>query len=125
MAALQQGRIIWVTVRDPNGENPKERPAVIVTATEEIRPEQPFVAVAITGTLPRPLPPEYVELPWHRSGHPRTGLRKRCAAVCTWLIETQARDVKDCGGIVPESQMRAILERLPQAPPPQPPTEEQ
>jgi mRNA-degrading endonuclease toxin of MazEF toxin-antitoxin module len=124
VSALQQGRIVWATIRDPNGENPKERPAVIVTATEEIHPDQPFVAVAITGTLPRPLPPEYVELPWHRSGHPRTGLKKRCAAVCTWLLALQASDIQGYGGIVPELLLRAILERLPQTPPPQPPAEE-
>lgn len=113
---LQQGRIIWVTVCDPNGENPKERPAVIITATSEIELDKPIVAVAITGTLKDPLPPEYVELPWHRNKHPRTGLKKRCAAQCHWLIVIKQNDIKEYGGIVPESKMVEILARIPKPP---------
>jgi mRNA-degrading endonuclease toxin of MazEF toxin-antitoxin module len=115
LSLLQQGRIVWVTVCDPNGKNPKERPAVIITATAEIKPGQPIVAVAITGTLENPLPPAYVELPWHRSGHPRTGLKKRCAAQCQWLIVIKQDDIKEYAGIVPESKMVEILARIPSA----------
>lgn len=113
MSLLQQGRIVWVTVCDPNGENPKERPAVIITATEEIQLDQPIVAVAITGTLENPLPPECVELPWHRNKHPRTGLKKRCAAQCHWLITMNQDDIKEYAGIVPETKMIEILARIP------------
>lgn len=116
MSLLQQGRIVWVTVRDPNGENPKERPAVIITATDEIQPGQPIVAVAITGTLPNPLPPEYVPLPWHRNKHPRTGLKKKCAAQCHWLVAINQDDIKEYGGIVPESKMIEILAQIPKPP---------
>jgi len=113
---LQQGRIVWASVRDPNGRNPKERPAVIITATDEITDDKPFVAVAITNTLENPLPPDCVELPWHRNKHPRTGLKKRCAAHCKWLIVIEAKDVKECAGIVPLSKMKEILERIPRLP---------
>ena len=84
MALLQQGRIVWAEIRDPDGKNSKRRPAVIVTATEEIQPDEPFVVAAITTRLTKPLPADFVELPWHRAGHPRTKLRIRCAAVCSW-----------------------------------------
>ncbi len=116
MTLLHQGRIVWVTVRDPNGQNPKERPAVIVTATAEILPDRPIVAVAITGTLKNPLPPECVVLPWHRDKHPRTGLNKRCAAQCRWLIEIDPGEIKDYAGIVPEAIMVEILARIPKPP---------
>jgi hypothetical protein len=34
---LCRGRIVWVELTDPQGRNPKCRPAVIVTPTEDIR----------------------------------------------------------------------------------------
>lgn len=117
MSELRQGRIVWAIVNDPNGKNPKERPAVIITATDEIQPDQPIVAVAITGELPEPLPPEYVELPWHRNKHPKTGLKKRCAAKCDWLCIIQTRDVKEFAGVVPASKMQEILAKIPRRTP--------
>jgi mRNA-degrading endonuclease toxin of MazEF toxin-antitoxin module len=117
VSVLQQGRIVWVRISDPNGQNSKERPAVIVTATDEIRPGEPFVAVAITGTLEHPLPPEYVELPWHPRRHPRTGLKKRCAAACHWLVVVRQEDILEYAGVVPDAKMLAILERIPKPPP--------
>jgi mRNA-degrading endonuclease toxin of MazEF toxin-antitoxin module len=33
------GRIVWVELPDPQGRNPKRRPAVILTPTEEIQPD--------------------------------------------------------------------------------------
>jgi hypothetical protein len=102
-------------VRDPNGKNPKERPAVIVTATAELRDDEPFVAAVITSKLSNPLPADYVELPWQRGGHPRTGLKKRCAAACSWLIVIRASDIKEYAGIVPASKLLEILRKLPKA----------
>lgn len=113
VSLLQQGRIVWVRVCDPNGENAKQRPAVIITATAEIIPDRPIVAVAITSTLNDPLPPEYVELPWHRNKHPRTGLRKRCAAHCHWLLVINPSDIQAYAGIVPDAKMVEILARIP------------
>ncbi len=52
----QRGQIVKAEVLDPQGGNPKCRPLVIVTATEDIKPNQPFLAVAITGSPANPLP---------------------------------------------------------------------
>ena len=60
-----------VNTLDPRGENPKVRPFVIVTKTDEIAPEVPFVGVAITGTFSKPPLPDEVQLPWRSDGHPR------------------------------------------------------
>jgi mRNA-degrading endonuclease toxin of MazEF toxin-antitoxin module len=116
---LHQGRIVWVTVCDPNGENLKERPAVIIAATAEIQPNRPIAAVAITGALADPLSSDCVELPWHRNKHPRTGLKKRCAARCRWLIAVNPNDIKEYAGIVPVSKMLEILARIPRTPAPE------
>lgn len=79
---LVLGRIVWAEVADANGIR-KLRPAVIVTPTDQLTPTAPFDVVAITSRLDDPLPEDHVLLPWHPRRHPRTGLNRRCAAVCT------------------------------------------
>jgi len=113
VAQLQQGRIVWIRANDPKGVNAKERPAVVITATEEILPAESFVAVAITTQLPDPLPASYVELPWHRNKHPRTGLKKRCAAKCDWLVELFESDIIGFAGVVPTAKLLEIIKNLP------------
>jgi hypothetical protein len=105
---LEQGRIVWAEVADPNGFR-KLRPGVILTASDQIRPDQPLDIVAVTSRLPDPLPADYILLPWHAQGHPRTGLNRRCAAVCTWRCRIMLDDVKDTAGVVPGEPLLRIL----------------
>jgi mRNA-degrading endonuclease toxin of MazEF toxin-antitoxin module len=107
-----QGRIVLTDVLDPQSRNRKCRPVVIVTPTDEISEDEPFVGVAVTGTLPRPLPDDYVMLPYHNEGHPRTGLRKKSAAVCSWLVELQVDDIKQYKGVTPTKELEKILKIL-------------
>lgn len=111
--ALQQGSIIWVVVADKGGVNPKCRPAVVVTPTDEITDDDTFVVVAATSTFTKPLPENQIELPWKAGGHPVTGLYKRCVAVCDWLAEVSHSDVDSIGGIVPPAVLRKILAQIP------------
>jgi hypothetical protein len=121
-----RGRIVWVELLDPQGQNPKCRPAVIVTPTEDIRPDGTVWVVGITSRLDAAPTEVQVELPWDRRGHPRTGLRERCAAVCTWLARVAMSDVQSEAGNVPGPLLARILSlvgNLPAAPgsPPTPP----
>ncbi|MSR59806.1 MAG: hypothetical protein EXS05_19575 [Planctomycetaceae bacterium] len=113
---LQQGSIIWVRVVDRNGRNSKCRPAVIVTPTAEIVPGARLIAVAATSTLSRPIPQNQIELPWHNNGHPKTGLYKRCVAICDWLFEFDQDAIEDSPGIVPPAILRNILANIPDDP---------
>jgi hypothetical protein len=47
---FRQGRIVWATVPDPRGGNPKTRPVVTLTATAEI-PSAGEVQVAAITTM--------------------------------------------------------------------------
>lgn len=109
-APLQQGRIVWVEVLDPQGRNPKVRPAVVLTPTAEIAADGEIVVAAITSQIDQSPPEVTVELPWHRDGHPRTRLNRRAAAVCTWLVAVPASAVESVGGVVPFKPMARILE---------------
>jgi len=53
-----------------------------------------------------------VPLPWHSRGQAMTKLRKRSAAVLSWIVEVEPADVEDFGGDVPAGLMIEILCRL-------------
>jgi mRNA-degrading endonuclease toxin of MazEF toxin-antitoxin module len=80
---LEQGRIVWAEVVDLSGRNRKARPLVILTPSEEVPPGEPFIAVAVTTQLSKPLPADHVLLPWHAQKRVGTRLSAPCAAVCT------------------------------------------
>ncbi len=85
MSDLRRGRIVRVEVLDPQNRNPKIRPAIILTPTEEIRPDGDLVLVAITGSVNAAPADVEVTLPWHRQGRTTTRLNKPSVAVCTWV----------------------------------------
>jgi mRNA-degrading endonuclease toxin of MazEF toxin-antitoxin module len=109
---LVRGRIVEAEVVDPQGRNRKQRPLIIVTATDEIQAGTPLVAVAVSTTFPHPIPDDCVELPFHPGGQSRTGLRKRSVAVCSWLATLTHADVTREIGHVPAQQMLVILEKV-------------
>ncbi|HYU31770.1 MAG TPA: type II toxin-antitoxin system PemK/MazF family toxin [Thermoanaerobaculia bacterium] len=107
---LQLGRIVWAEVADANGI-PKLRPVVIVTPSDRITPTAPLDVIAVTSRVPEPLPHDHVLLPWQAQGHPRTGLNRKCAAVCTWVARIRHTDIRDVAGVVPGAIMLEILSK--------------
>ena len=111
--SLHYGDIVIVSdLLDPRGRNPKDRPAVVVTPTDELDAGGPIYIVAITTTLPGVLPDDHVPLPWQRPRHPRTGLNKRNAAVCHWLALIEADRIDRVIGFVPNAELAMIGEAL-------------
>jgi mRNA-degrading endonuclease toxin of MazEF toxin-antitoxin module len=110
-AALRLGSIVWVEIADANGIG-KLRPAIVITATDRIPNASAIHVVAVTSRIPGLLPEDHVLLPWHRQGHPRTGLNRRCAAVCGWIAQIRPTDVREVGGVVPGAFMVEILRRV-------------
>src|SRR2546430_9467456 len=96
---------------DPQGRNPKRRPAVLVTPDVDIRADGDVWVVAISTQLDEAPAETQVELPWERQGHPRTRLKERCAAVCTWMEKVKVASIKEHAGIVPGRQLLDILAR--------------
>src|SRR5437870_275226 len=101
MPQLCRGRIVWVELFDPQGRNRKSRPAVIVTSDVDIRDDGEVWVVAISSQLNESPAEVQVELPWHPRKHPRTGLRERCAAVCTWMEKVPGASIQESAGTVP------------------------
>lgn len=113
---FKQGDIVWVyRALDEHGRNPKKRPVVILTSTEEITDEDEVVGVAVTHTLPPDISGSavFVALPWNSRGTTRTGLTKRSAAKCDWLVIFHIDQVDALSGDIDQNTLLRILERLP------------
>lgn len=107
----QLGSVVWAELEDPNGFR-KVRPAVVVTATADIAAGQPVRVAAITTRLTSPLPDDHVLLPWQPEGKVRTGLRRKCAAVATWLAEISVGSVQKVVGILPPAAITELLTKI-------------
>jgi hypothetical protein len=108
---IRFGQIVWVEIADANGIV-KARPAIIVTPNDRITPSGSLEVVAVTSFLPDPLPDDHVLLPWHAQGHPRTGLNRKSAAVCSWQARISATAIQSVAGIVPGSILIEIMSRV-------------
>jgi hypothetical protein len=110
---LRLGRIVWAILTDFHGIR-KRRPAVIVTATDDIEPSEPITVLAVSTTYADPPPDDHVELPWHpdkrRVG---TGLARRSAVVINWFRQMEIDEIDELAGDVPPAIMIEILRRLP------------
>ena len=118
-APIQFGQIVWAELADAHGVR-KLRPAVVVTPTHRISAAGPLEVVAVTSRIPQPLPGDHVLLPWHPRGHPRTGLNRRCAAVCGWIARIVPGDIQNVAGLIPGPVLLDMLSRI-AAPQPNPP----
>ncbi len=112
MPKPERGRIIWAELNDPQGKNRKRRPAVILTATDEIKPGEPIVVVGVSTQFDQSSPEVQVRLPWGRPMHRATRLNQECAAVCTWLEEIYEPDILEYAGIVPGDCLLEILKKV-------------
>ena len=107
-AKIRLGQIVWAEIADANGFR-KARPVAVVTATDEITPTCELDVVAITSSLPDPLPDDHFLLPWHAQRHPRTDLNRKSAAVCSWVAVISASDVQSIAGEAPSPLLLQIL----------------
>jgi mRNA-degrading endonuclease toxin of MazEF toxin-antitoxin module len=106
----EQGRVVLVEVFDPQDRNPKSRPAVIISETSEIEAEGLIACVAITTMVPDKVPDDCVLLPFDPTGKSRSGLKKRCAAKCSWLFEIEKDDIEKYLGILSPQKLREVLD---------------
>lgn len=85
---------------------------MIGTPSDQITPSAPLDVIAVTSRVPEPLPEDHVLLPWHAQGHPRTGLNRKCAAVCTWVAQIHRTDIREIAGVVPGAIMLEIMSKI-------------
>ena len=113
MPVIGQGSVILVELMDPQGRNPKVRPAIVVTEDRTIQAGGPINVVAVTSSVTLPLSETHVELPWNASGSAGSGLKKRSVAVCDWLLPIERTQIERVIGHLPSPITLQILSRLP------------
>jgi hypothetical protein len=111
--AIRFADILFAEVLDPNGQNPKVRRVVVLTPDLELAAGYPIVVAAVTGTLPNPLTADYVRLPYKNppGRHPKTGMTKEAAVLCTWIVSIRQDDIRGCSGFVPPAYMAIVNSR--------------
>jgi hypothetical protein len=97
---------------DPRGSNPKCRPGIVLNNGHQSGEQ--LVVAALSTTFHEPLGSHLVEIPCDGA----TLLKKRCVAVCNWLVAINEADVVSVGGRVDLSTMRNIIAHLPKRPNP-------
>jgi mRNA-degrading endonuclease toxin of MazEF toxin-antitoxin module len=105
---LSQGDVIWGWFADPQGHNKKLRPAVVVTADQDIDADDEVEVVVISTKLAKAPAEESVLIP----NHPRTGLPAKSAAVCTWLASIPKSDIDRVSGSLLSALVDRILDKL-------------
>ena len=111
--SLRQGSIVWATLLDSRGGNPKARPAVVITPTADIVPAGDVQLAAVTTLVGQATFAETVELPFAPgAGHPTTKLKKRCEVVCSWLVSAPVASVQDSGGSLPPAELAEVLAKV-------------
>ena len=110
---LEQGSIVWAEMLDPSGANAKLRPGVIITPTEAIVGDDPFVIVAVTSTFDEPIADWQVKLPWNRDKRKvGTKLNKPAVAHCKWLFRIRLSEIREFAGVVPLRALKEILSKV-------------
>jgi mRNA-degrading endonuclease toxin of MazEF toxin-antitoxin module len=102
--------IVFANIPDPNGQNPKIRRVVVLIPDLALAAGSPIVVAAVTGTLPNPLTADYVKLPYKNppGRHPKTGLTKEAAVLCTWIVPITTHDIHGRSGFVPPAYMAIV-----------------
>lgn len=107
---IRYADILFAEIFDPNGRNPKVRRVVVLTPDLALAAGFPVVVAGVTGTLPDPLTADYVRLPYKNppGRHPKTGMTKEAAVLCTWVVPISRDDIRGRSGFVPPSSMTLV-----------------
>jgi hypothetical protein len=98
-------------VLDPNGQNPKRRRVVILTPNGAWAAGYPIVAAPVASQVPPVPTADHVLLPFKNppgTRHPATGLTRRAAIVCTWLVVVNPQDITGRSRYMPGPHMRVV-----------------
>jgi mRNA-degrading endonuclease toxin of MazEF toxin-antitoxin module len=106
---LSQGQVIELEITDPNGQNSKRRPVVILTETDELAGADEFVVAAISTKFVEPLPADCIELPCSNDGHAKSGLTKPSVVKCRWLRRVKREAIRSTRGHLPSTLMCKIM----------------
>lgn len=104
---LIQGRIVWATINDPQGRNPKRRRCVVISTPLAISSAPAIRIVGVTTDLTTSPIEHYVGLQWGPTA--RTFLTEESAALATWVYDMPRSALEVTKGIVGGAYLERIL----------------
>jgi len=107
---LSQGQVVEVAITDPRGQNRKARPAVVLTATDELASADEFIVAAISTKFNDPLPTDWILVPRSIDGRAKSGLTEPSVVKCHWLRKVTRKDIIYVRGWLPTTIMRDIMQ---------------
>jgi len=111
-SSMSVGSIVWVELLDPQGRNPKVRPAIVIDVNAEDSNVGTILVVAVSSSIGLADPAVTVALPWHRDGHPKTKFDKRSEAICNWVVRVPLSAVQGTRGYIPTKYVIEIRSKV-------------
>lgn len=104
------GTVVWATVTDRNGANPKTRPLLVIEPAA--RNNAAVLCCLAISTDPADDPSDPTEnIPWDAVTGSSTGLYTFSRVVLLWFVQLEQRDIVERSGEITKSQLTRILVR--------------
>ena len=99
------GAVVWTLGIPDHHGNTKDRPIVLLAPEEN-----DWVGVAISTVEPDKDELTFcVEMLWAQDGHHKTGMDRKCWAICPWKVKASQNQLRGRMGFVPSSHLKRIL----------------
>lgn len=99
-----------MNVPRPDGDSGRHpRPAMVLRSEEN---SSNVLVVAISTSLSRPLPADWLPLPFAPGGHETTGLDRECVLKCDWVVVVPESRIIRVMGAVSNSILERAKERV-------------
>ncbi len=107
---LIRGRVVWATVPDPQGRNPKSRRCIVISDVDPVNPPNEATVAYVTSSINEAEGDEYVHLQYG----PRclTSFVKPSAAHCIGVYKLPASAITVDRGVVGPAYIEAIRQRI-------------
>ena len=106
---IAPGSVIWATVTNPRGNNPKSRPCLVVLP-EPLTAEQPYWCLAVSTDPEENTGDPGIEMPWDPKTGSTTGLYAWSRVVLDWRVPVDRDKVERKTGVVTPTFLQNVID---------------
>jgi len=110
--SIHRGSVIWADLCDPDGNNLKDRPALVLLPQADIDLGRDLEVAVISTAWEYPLKPGWFEIESRPGGQCCTGLSEACVVKATWLEAVPQNKVNRVTGRAPRKLVSEVLNWL-------------
>ena len=113
MDDISLGKVVWMDVTDPQGNEVGEHAVLILITKKEHLEGKPLKGVVVSTKLNWAQKDRRVEMPYSPGfRHIKTGFSERCAAMCDWIVDIDLSHINSWGGHVGKKWMDEIALKI-------------